>query len=229
MHTGRRRVVSRSVVTSLGLAALLAVSGIGAGAAFAADPDPVLLVHGYRGSPGTWAEMIGRFEAEGRTAVAIDLPTEDNVANAAAIRNYIADKGWARVDIVAQSMGGLSARHFIKFLKSSARIDSYVSLGTPQYGITVACVLPRTYGGQMCPSSTFLRDLNRKDDTPGNAAWTTIYSTGDEYVPNSSSRLDGGACHVQVSGVAHNDMDNDAGIFAHVLAAVDGTCTGTMK
>ena len=229
MHTDRRRGVSRSVIASLGLALLLAVGGIGAGAAFAADPDPVLLVHGYRGSPGTWAEMIGRFEAEGRTAVAIDLPSEDNVANAAAIRNYIADQGWARVDIVAQSMGGLSARHFIKFLKSSAKVDSYVSLGTPQYGITVACVLPSTFGGQMCPSSGFLRDLNRKDDTPGRAAWTTIYSTGDEYVPKSSSRLDGGACHVQVSGVGHNEMDNDAGIFAHVLAAVDGTCTGTMK
>jgi triacylglycerol lipase len=229
MHISPRRRVSRPVIASLGLAVVLSVGGIGAGAAFAADPDPVLLVHGYRGSPGTWAEMIGRFEAEGRTAVAIDLPSEDNVANAAAIRNYIADKGWGRVDIVAQSMGGLSARHFIKFLKSSAKIDSYVSLGTPQYGINVACVLPRTYGGQMCPSSTFLRDLNRKDDTPGRAAWTTIYSTGDEYVPNSSSRLDGGACHVQVSGVGHNEMDNDAGIFAHVLAAVDGTCTGTMK
>jgi len=24
-------------------------------------------------------------------------------------------------------------------------------------------------------------------------------------------------------------MDNDAGIFARVLAAVDGTCTGTFK
>ena len=229
MHTGRRRGVPRQVVTSLGLALLLAIGGIGAGAALAADPDPVLLVHGYRGDPSTWADMIGRFAAEGRTAFAIDLPSEDNVVNAARIRDYIADKGWARVDIVAQSMGGLSARHFIKFLKSSARIDSYVSLGTPQYGIYTACVLPRTYGGQMCPTSSFLRDLNRKDDTPGNAAWTTIYSTGDELVPNSQSRLDGGACHVQVSGVSHNEMDNDAGIFTHVLAAVDGTCTGTMR
>lgn len=229
MRIDRRRSASRRVVASLGLASLLAIGGIGTGAALAADADPVLLVHGYRGDPSTWADMIARFAAEGRTAVAIDLPSEDNVVNAAAIRDFIADQGWARVDIVAQSMGGLSARHFVKFLKSSARIDSYVSLGTPQYGIYSACVLPRTYGGQMCPSSSFLRDLNRKDDTPGNAAWTTIYSTGDEYVPNSASRLDGGACHVQVSGVGHNEMDNDAGIFVHVLAAVDGTCTGTMK
>ena len=229
MHARRRRGVTRSIVTSLVLALLLAVGGAGAGAALAADPDPVLLVHGYRGDPSTWADMIARFAAEGRTAVAIDLPSEDNVVNAAKIRDFIADQGWGRVDLVGQSMGGLSARHFVKFLKSSARIDSYVSLGTPQYGITAACLLPRTYGGQMCPSSSFLRDLNRKDDTPGGAAWTTIYSTGDEYVPNSSSRLDGGACHVQVSGVSHNDMDNDAGIFAHVLAAVDGTCTGEMR
>jgi len=126
-------------------------------------------------------------------------------------------------------MGGLSARYFVKSLKSTVRIDSYVSLGTPQYGIYAACILPQSYGGQMCPTSSFLRDLNRKDDTPGNAAWTTIYSSGDEYVPNSASRLDGGACHVQVAGVGHNEMDNDAGIFVHVLAAVDGTCTGTFK
>jgi triacylglycerol lipase len=229
MGARRHRGLSRSVITSLALALLLAVGGAGAGAALAAAPDPVLLVHGYRGDPSTWADMIARFAAEGRTAVAIDLPSEDNTVNAARIRDFIADKGWNRVDLVAQSMGGLSARHYVKFLKSAGRVDSYVSLGTPQYGIYTACILPRTYGGQMCPTSSFLRDLNRKDDTPGGAAWTTIYSTGDEFVPNSASRLDGGACHVQVSGVSHNDMDNDTGIFAHVLAAVDGTCTGEIR
>jgi len=232
MNTNRRRGASRPVVVSLGLAVLLAIGGAGAGAALAADPDPVLLVHGYRGDPSTWADMIARFEAKGRTAVAIDLPSEDNVVNAARIRDFIAANGWSRVDLVAQSMGGLSARQFVKFLEYSATIDSYVSLGTPQYGIYSACLLPTNYGGQMCPTRSFLRTLNDGDDTPGQTSWTTIYSTSDGYVPTSSSRLDGGACHVQVSGVKHNDMDNDAGIFKHVLAAVDtvdGTCTGTFK
>jgi triacylglycerol lipase len=229
MNTIRRRGWSRWLSASLGLAVVLSFGSAGAGVALAADPDPVLLVHGYLGDPSSWADMIARFAAEGRTAVAIDLPSEDNIVNAAAIRDFIKAKGWSRVDLVGQSMGGLSARYFVKFLKSTARIDSYVSLGTPQYGIYVACILPQSYGGQMCPTSRFLRDLNRRDDTPGNTDWTTIYSTSDEYVPNSSSRLDGGACFVQVSGVSHNDMDNDAGIFAHVLAAVDGTCTGTFK
>ena len=207
-----------------------AVAAIGAVAPVAATTnDPILLVHGWRGNPATWADMQSRFAGQGRTAYAIDLLSEDNVKNAAQIRDYIKAKGWAKVDIVAQSMGGLSARHYLKFLGPTV-VDSYVSLGTPQYGIYSACLLFQSAGGQMCPTSSFLRNLNSGDDTPGSVGWTTIYSTNDGVVPTSASRLDGGACHVQVSGVGHNDMDNNQAIFDHVLAAVNRLpCTGTFK
>lgn len=208
--------------------ALIAVLGAAVPAA-AAEPDPVLLVHGWRGDPSTWADMIDFFAAEGRTAVAIDLATEDNIKNAAQIHDFIAAKGWTKVDIVGQSMGGLSSRHYVKFLKPTV-VDTYVSLGTPQYGIYSACLLRQADGGQMCPTSTFLRNLNAGDDTPGSVYWTTIYSRTDGYVPTSASRLDGGACHVEVPGPSHNYMDNDPVIFGHVLAAVDRQpCTGVMK
>jgi triacylglycerol lipase len=226
MRVSKRRA-ARLIVTSLGLTMALATGGAGVGPAVAAGPDPVLLVHGFRGSPSTFGELIARFAGAGRTAVAIDLPGEDNVVNANAIRDFIAARGWTRVDIVGHSMGGLSSRQFIKFVASGVTVDSYVSLGTPQYGIYSACLLPNSYGGQMCPTRTFIRTLNSGDDTPGATKWTTLYSTSDEYVPNSSSRLDGGACHIKVSGVRHNDLDNDLAVFNHVLAAVDGTCTGT--
>jgi triacylglycerol lipase len=222
MRTYERRLLA------IGIAAAMVIGG--AVPAMAADgPDPILLVHGYRGDPSTWGDMIANFAAAGRTAVAIDLASEDNIVNAKAIQAYIRAKGWKHVDIVGQSMGGLSARQYIKFLKSSV-VDTYVSLGTPQYGITAACLLPSWYGGQMCPASSFLRNLNSGDDTPGNVYWTTIYSASDGIVPISSSRLDGGACHVfEDPGVGHNDMDNDPTIFQHVLAAVDRTCVGTFK
>ena len=197
--------------------------------AAAADSDPVLLVHGWRGSPSTWAEMIGRFADAGRQAEAIALPGQDNIKNAQAIRDFIANKGWDRVDIVAQSMGGLSARYFIKTIGTS-KVDTYVSLGTPQYGLLSACLLGSTQGGQMCPSSSFLRGLNSGDDTPTDVYWTTIYSRKDGLVPTSASRLDGGACHVfEDPGVPHNDMDNNEAIFSHVLDATNGTCDGTFK
>lgn len=210
----------------LGLVALAAIA-LPPVAGAATTPDPVMLVHGYRGDPSTWADMKAFLEANGRTVVAIDLPGEDNVANAKAIGARLKQLRWKSVDLVGQSMGGLSARQFVKLVKSSTAVDAYVSLGTPQYGILAGCLLPSTYGGQMCPSSSFLATLNRGDDTPGEAAWTTIYSTGDEIVPNDSSRLDGGACFVQVSGIAHNDMDNDPAIQAATLAAIDGGCPGT--
>jgi triacylglycerol lipase len=213
------------------IALLVAVIGAALAPAsiLAADPDPILLVHGYRGNPSTWSDMIANFQANGRTAVAIDLASEDNVKNAAQIEAFINDKGWRRVDIVGQSMGGLSARQYIKFLDRTV-VDAYVSLGTPQYGIYAACLLPQSYGGQMCPTSRFLRNLNHADDTPGSIYWTTIYSRSDGIVPNSSSRLDGGACFVfEDPGVPHNDMDNDPTIFQHVLMAVDRVCAGTFK
>jgi triacylglycerol lipase len=217
-------------VLSVPAAALLAVVLLWAPAAvLAAPPDPVLLVHGYRGNPSTWADMKTFLESKGRTVEAIDLASEDNVVNARAISSFLRDRGWTRVDLVGQSMGGLSARHFVKSIKSPVTVDAYVSLGTPQYGIWSACLLPWWYGGQMCPRSGFLRDLNAGDDTPGKTAWTTIYSTDDEYVPISAARLDGGACHVQVSGVTHNYMDNDPAIMADVLEAIDGSCPGEMR
>ena len=191
-----------------------------------ATGDPILLIHGYRGSASTWTDMKTFLQNNDRLVEAITLPSQDNVKNAQAIAAFIQSKGWTSVDLVGQSMGGLSARHFTKALAGSIIVSAYVSLGTPQYGVYSACLLPTTYGGQMCPSSSFLKTLNSGDDTPGATAWTTIFSTNDGYVPNSSSRLDGGACSDKVSGPSHNNMDNDATVMAHVLIAVDGGCPG---
>ena len=227
MEKGIRRRVAPVVIGLL-------VATAGWASPVAAAGDPVLLVHGWNSSGAVFSDMIARFQAEGRTAVAINLSSQDNVRNAAQIRDFISARGWPRVDIVAQSMGGLSARHYVKFLGPRV-VDTYVSLGTPQYGIYAACLLATGSGGQMCPWSSFLRNLNAGDDTPPGAGtvpvyWTTIYSQSDGVVPNSASRLDGDACHILESpGTGHNEMDNDPTVFAHVLAAVDRTCAGTFK
>ena len=44
-------------------------------------------------------------------------------------------------------------------------------------------------------------DAPAGDDTPGSVYWTTIYSRTDGVMPTSASKLDGGACHVEVGGV----------------------------
>ncbi len=221
-----KRAVRRSILLAITVGLLAA----GAPAAVRGANEPVILVHGWRGSPGTWADMKAFLQGQGRTVHAVALPGQDNIANAAAILKFINDNNLGVVDIVGQSMGGLSARYLVKTTAGgAAKVDNYVSIGTPQYGIWSACLLTNSAGGQMCPTRSFLSNLNSGDDTPGSRLWTTIYSTSDEIVPNSASRLDGTACHVKVSGPRHNDMDNNATVMAAVLAGIDGTCAGTMK
>lgn len=195
--------------------------------------NPVVLVHGWNSSSSAMATLKSRFETQGRQAFSIDLPGQNNVTNAQALATFVnnvkAQTGAVKVDLVSHSMGGLSTRYYIKSLGGGANVSEYVSLGSPHYGLLLACFLTTSAGGQMCPFSSFLSSLNSGDDTPGTLLYTTIYSTSDELVPNSSSRLDGGACYKQVSGLSHSALHEDAAVFTYVLAAVDGACTGVFK
>ena len=216
-------------------AATAITSGLAPGGATseAATGDPVVLVHGWNGSASSMATLKANFEASGRQAFSLTLPGQNNVTNAQALATFIASvkaqTGASKVDLVAHSMGGLSTRYYLKNLGGTANVAQYVSLGSPHYGLALACFLGTNSGGQMCPFSSFLSALNSGDDTPGSLLYTTIYSTDDGLVPTSSSRLDGGACFEQVSGVSHTQLTQNSSVFLLVLAAVDGTCYGVFQ
>jgi triacylglycerol lipase len=203
-------------VLTAGLLLGLAVSPTGT------EPDPILLIHGFGSHAGTFSELRPWLRLQGRTVVALDLPGQDNRVNARYIKDEIAALGWSRVDLVMHSMGGLAGRYFIKSLGGAAIVQAYVSLGTPQRGVEAACLFDVSWGGQMCPTGSFLADLNRGDDTPDGPAWATIYSRDDRAVPYASSRLDGGACHFEVSGLSHTGLLHSPAItFPIILAAID--------
>ena len=229
-------------VLVLGAAALVVImfsiasntrTDAGSGGAEAAVINPVVLVHGFTGSPSSMATLVSRFQAQGRQTFSIGYNTENNITNASQLASYITSvktqTGAAQVDLVVHSMGGLSSRYYLKNLGGQANVAQFVSLGSPHYGVISACVLPTSFGGQMCPFSSFLSSLNSGDDTPGSLLYTSVYSTSDGTVPTSSSRLDGGACFKQVSGISHSGLTTDATVFTHVLAAVDGTCPGVFQ
>jgi len=224
-HLSREHAVTRRLRALLITFAVLAVA---ASPVRGATPDPILLVHGYRGSASNFSELQPWLTARGRTVVALSLPSQDNKVNAQYIKDQVAARGWTRVDLVMHSMGGLSGRYLIKSLGGAATVQAYVSLGTPQYGVYPACALPGFYGGQMCPWSTFLGALNSGDDTPGGSAWATIYSRNDEIVPWDRSRLDGGACLFQVDGITHDGLLHSPTVtFPLVLAGLDDAADST--
>jgi triacylglycerol lipase len=225
MLPSRPRRAASHLARALVAALLVAMT---AAPANAASPEPVLLVHGFQGSPSNFSDLKLWLEGQGRTVVALTLPSQDNKVNAQYIKTQLGNLGWTRADLVMHSMGGLSGRYFIKSLAGATAIQAYVSLGTPQYGIWAACFLPQNNGGQMCPWSSFLTGLNSGDDTPNGPAWATIYSTSDELVPASRAKLDGGACHFQVSGITHDGLLHSPAVtFPLVLAALDDVADAT--
>ncbi|MCU0505235.1 MAG: alpha/beta fold hydrolase [Chloroflexi bacterium] len=225
-----RRARGRVVLAAIALATLAAAAPAAPVApAEAAAPLPVVLVHGFNGAPAAFITMAARLRERKHTVVIAKLPGNDNLVNAKVIGGIVAARGWKKVAIVGHSMGGLSSRQYVRFDGGRKVTTVYVSLGTPQRGLPIACLLQPTNGGQMCPDSPFLRRLNAGDETPGATAWTSVYSTTDGLVPTSASRLVDGACDVRVTGPSHGQLLTDPAVFRIVLGAIDGKpCPGTV-
>ncbi len=148
------RVRVRAVTAALALAAVAGSCRLRRSRrSEAAAPLPVVLVHGFNGSPAGFITMAARLRERKHTVVIAKLPGNDNVVNAKVIRDIVAARGWTKVAIVGHSMGGLSGREYIRFDGGRKVATVYVSLGTPQKGLPIACFLRPEEGGQMCPNS----------------------------------------------------------------------------
>ncbi|MGE0229533.1 MAG: esterase/lipase family protein [Dehalococcoidia bacterium] len=182
--------------------------------------QPVILVHGWLGSPREMLPLKRFLDANGFHAFIAILPGDDNRANAEYLRSFVDEiealTDVESVDVVGFSMGGLSLRHYIRFLGGTAEVSRYVSIDTPQFGDLSACLLPAETGGQMCPFSDFLNDLNSGDRTPGDVTYTTLVN--EEGNPDLG-RLYSDAREASVAG-PHGELLRMPEVHAAVLAAL---------
>jgi len=158
---------------------LLAATAVASPAPGRADTGyPVLLVHGGVGSPADFDQMVGWLSSDGYRPYTVDLgfPGIDTAANAEKIRVRVdqirAETGASKVHLVGHSMGGLSARYYLKILDGLPFVASYTAFGTPQHGDRNGCFLVP----DQCPDGPILQRLNRGDDTPGQIHYTSIAS-----------------------------------------------------
>lgn len=144
--------------------------------------------------------------------------------------------GHKKVDIVAQSTGGLVARWAVKYWPSiDAKIDNIVLLGTQNHGTELATsICGSVFQGncppsawQIMPGSEFLKTLNTPEETPGDVHYTVIYSDSDEVaIPKNTPLLQGAATfHVQTlcpgRYVGHLTMEVDAVVWNVGLTALE--------
>ena len=114
--------------------------------ALGAGRKPVLFVHGFMGASSEWDAMVSSFAAEGNDRTQLhafsydfDASSRITAERAQAEVDVLRRRtGAHQVDIVAYSVGRLSARWYLKFLGGSANADDLVSIGSPQHGSCLA-------------------------------------------------------------------------------------------
>lgn len=201
--------------------------------ASAAPPARIaIIVPGQGEGPDTYRLLAQTLEVQGYQAQVLNLAGRDLVADAHAIAATV-DTARARqpgspLSLIGHSVGGLSARYYLKALGGSNHISNYVAIGTPQYGVAPQC--PGNTARDTCFQSNFLQTLNDGTDTPGPTNYYAIRGER-EY---SDGRLDGGQCRLAaIPGVPGLNGRFDHGaepynplVWSAVSSALTGGCPG---
>ncbi|HVD59439.1 MAG TPA: triacylglycerol lipase [Gemmatimonadaceae bacterium] len=186
--------------------------------------DPIVFIHGFGSSGSIWSTLITRLQADGWTDSPMFAWSYDSNQSNATIAGQLATKidslltasGAAKVDIIAHSMGGLSARYYAKNLGGSDKIDAFVSLASPNHGTTVANICPIISCVEMRPNSAFLNALNAVDETPGNPRYATWWTPCDQTVTPPESVILAGAVNTETACISHSDLWGDPNVYPQV-------------
>ena len=207
------------LAVALATAALLAPAAV-----TAAAHDPIVFVHGWAENESVWTTMIGNFSREGWTREELNNwrynTSQSNVTTAREVRTKVEEvlraTGASKVDLVTHSMGALNTRYYLKNLGGTEKVDDWVSLGGPNHGTSTASLCFEASCVEMRLNSTFLRELNATDETPGTVNYGTWWSSCDEIINPDESVLLTGATNTEAGCVGHIALTSNATVFAGV-------------
>ena len=116
------------------------------------ERPPVILVHGWRGSPETWTNLIVYLDHENIPYATFDYapglgdPYQYAVALDTFIDKYKADKKYTgKVDIVCHSMGAMVSRIYMEELGGSKNVRQWIGVCPVNHGAAIADWQPSWY------------------------------------------------------------------------------------
>ncbi|HNP58406.1 MAG TPA: lipase [Gordonia sp. (in: high G+C Gram-positive bacteria)] len=133
-----------------------------------------------------------------------------------------------RIALVGHSISGISSRWYLKEMGGTAKVATYIAIGTAQYGSPPSCTAD--IARENCPGSPFINRLNAGIDTPKPTVYFGIRSTR-EY---ATGDLDGRQCRVTpvpIPDIIPNGFDHTAepltpAIWDATAASLRGQCKG---
>jgi triacylglycerol lipase len=218
-------MIKKRLTTFASVFAIFAV-GVALSPATSLALDPILFVHGWSGSASNWNTMIGRFEEDGYpksylSAYSYNTSQSNKVDAEKEVKSHVESlekaTGASKVDIIAHSMGSLNTRWYIKFVSGGeANVDDWVSLGGPNHGTETANLCFSTACTEMRIGSTFLKELNAGDETPGAVNYGTWWSPCDEFINPDSSVPLSGATNTETACISHLSLLTDETVYKQV-------------
>lgn len=188
--------------------------------------DPILFVHGWSESASLWNTMIGRFEKDGYpksylSAYSYNTSQSNKVDAEKEVKSHVESllktTGASKVDIISHSMGSLNTRWYIKFDGGESKVDDWVSLGGPNHGTETANACSFQVSCQeMEVGSTFLKELNAGDETPGEVNYGTWWSPCDEIINPDESVILTGATNHKTECISHTALTTNENVYKEV-------------
>jgi len=187
---------------------------------------PILLLHGVGCNAGVWSGFRRHLEECGIGPV-YALSYGPPLASIEHFADQVAEKivaigvatGASQVVLVGHSMGGLVARAYLRQY-GGGKVRRLITIGTPHYGSMHAWLMAGMSLAQMRPKNAWLVDLNGNGAGADGVPVASIWSWHDSMVtPQTSSRIDWGE-NVVLTGVAHNALLDDPGVWAKVVAQI---------
>lgn len=169
---------------------------------------PVLLLHGYVCNRGFMLPLRRYLHAHGISAYSHNLEPVyagiDSYADGLArrIEEILTATGTDKLVILANSMGGLVARAYLRKF-GAHHVAKLITLGTPHHGTVMARLGAGENARQMVPGNAWLRRLNEDALT---LDVVSVFSYHDNIVLPQESAVLAGAKIVRLSGMGHVSM-----------------------
>ncbi len=187
----------------------------------APHPHPILLIHGLGLNRSCWFWLMRRLRgARLGPLYSINYNSLARVAHSAArielfIEEICRESGCERVTVIAHSLGGLVARHYIEQRGGDARVEKLITLGTPHHGTRLArrATVP------------VIHDLTVKArvPSPDPSNYLSIWSTCDNLIsPADSSRLAPPADNLVFDNLGHMALLTSPRVAQAIVSTLGG-------
>lgn len=171
---------------------------------------PVLLVHGYLCNRGVWWWLKPRLERAGYAVATVTLePVLGEIDDLVRplkerIEALCSETGAQRVALVCHSMGGLTARAYIRAC-GSERVARLITIATPHQGSIAARLGLGRNARQMREGSEWIGALAQAH-LPADVSAISIYSLHDNLVLPQDNAMLPGTQLMPLTGLGHNEM-----------------------